>query len=238
LKKLVGILATLVIVLGGLLIFEYLNDYKEESKEREEDKKVITETVEKSTKEETKEQEEDNTIIIEKKEESTESNKTYQFQDIESMEKAQSVGEARDKFFGTERLVKIEDIYKEALTDSIERPVILAQQKEYYKEKPAMPGLSIPFFMKPGFDSRMEMIDFLHYIQCSGLTENAWGKPYYISMSVYQSYKSGVELPEPHQGWGISTEKLKVMDFSDKETMLEEIHLYGDFTGINPSGTK
>jgi hypothetical protein len=200
LKKYVGILVALVIGLGIGFIFGYFYENGEVTKEKEKDIKTATAV----------------------KDKSDSSNKTYQFKDIESMEKAKTVGEAIDRIFGDERLVKTEG-NKDMFT-------------EYYKEKLPTTGVLIPFFMKPGSDSRMEMIDFLHYIKFSGLMENAWGEGYHIQMNVFQPIKPGMNLPDPHQKWGIKIDKLKVMDFSDKETMLGEIHQYGEFEGVNPSG--
>ncbi|USK31385.1 hypothetical protein LIT32_25155 (plasmid) [Bacillus sp. CMF21] len=57
-------------------------------------------------------------------------------------------------------------------------------------------------------------------------------------MNVFQPIKPGMNLPDPHQKWGISTKNVKAMDFSDKETLLGEIHLYGKFQGVNPSEMK
>lgn len=145
----------------------------------------------------------------------------YKFRDIEGIEKAKTVGEAIDAFFYDERLVKTEDNK--------------SMYEEYYKEELNVSGVLIPFFMIPASDSRKEMIDFLHYIQYSELLETAWGEPFLIQMNVFQPIKPGMNLPDPHQKWGVSTENLKLMDFSEKETMVWEIQQYGKFEGYNPS---
>ncbi|MCM3619650.1 hypothetical protein M3936_18935 [Sutcliffiella horikoshii] len=134
---------------------------------------------------------------------------TYQFQDIESMDKAKNVEEAFDKIIGKERLIHNNNTYEN--------------------------NALFPFDLKPGYDTRMEMIDLLHYIQHSGLIENESGHIYLVQMAVYNPIKPGMKRQGPHQKWGISTGDIKVMDFSDKETMLREISLYGTFEGYNPS---
>lgn len=80
-EKIVGILVALVIVLGGLLIFS-INKNGVETKEKKEDIKTVSE---KETK-------------------PVSSNEPYQFQDIESMEKASSIKEAFERIFGKDRL--------------------------------------------------------------------------------------------------------------------------------------
>jgi len=150
------------------------------------------------------------------------SNDTYQFQDIESMEKADSIEEAFERIFGKERN------YEEMIYNDTQ--------------------ILMDIEMKPGIDTRMEMIDFLHYLQFSGLTtrdsisglppENADDKYFYVTMRVFQPIKPGMNEQEPHQSWNIITDKVEIMDFSDKDTVLGEIHRYGVFKGVNPSGMK
>src|SRR5699024_5402373 len=89
--------------------------------------------------------------------------------------------------------------------------------------------------MKIGYDSRMEMIDLLHYIQYSGLLENALEDSYTIRMSIFSERKPGMNEVEAHQSSRISTEKIGAMDFSDKDMMLVELSRYGNFEGVNPS---
>jgi hypothetical protein len=189
-KKLVGILVSLVIVLVAVVIFGYFHY--------------------------------ENRQVVGLEGQDVETKRDgYEFRDIESMEKAKTVGEVIDIFFSEDRLVK---------TDSNKELYEL-----YYKDKLATSAVIIPFFMLPASDSRKEMIDFVHYIQRSELFENAWGEPYNIQMYVYQPIKPGMNLPSPHQQWEISTKNLKLMDFSDKETMVWEIQQYGNFEGYNPS---
>lgn len=145
-------------------------------------------------------------------------NESYQFRDIESMEKASSIEEAFNHIFGEERLYGEGIIYNgtQILTD-IE--------------------------MQPGLNTRMEMIDFLHYVQFSELTTrnsvenltpaNLQDKYYYLTMRVYQPKKPGMNEQKPYQMWSIYTDKVEEMDFSDKGTMLEEIHKYGKLDGTN-----
>lgn len=147
---------------------------------------------------------------------------SYQFKDIERMDKAKTIDDAIDKIFGNDRLVRTEN-NEDILNDYSEQ----VENGSY---------IIIPLFMKVGFDTRMEMIDFLHYIQYSGLTKDSSGHQYRIQMNIYQPIKAGMNLPEPHQKWGIGTDNVEAMDFSDKETMLGEIHRYGEFEGVNPSG--
>lgn len=125
--------------------------------------------------------------------------------------------------------------------------------KQYYFHR-----LFIGIAMKPELDTRMEMIDFLHYLQYSGLTKPHFIKvplpedsvkvnsinpnkhkkmePFTIDMRVYQQIKPGMNMPESLQGWSISSEIIEVMDFSDKEDILNNITKYGKLEGVNPSG--
>lgn len=239
-KKLVGILVALVIVLGGLLIFEYVKDSGEETKVEGEAAIAITET-----------------------------NETYHFKDIESMEKATSIKEAFERIFGKDRLFdnfKDSDSYNGEIkydlggvykTENISKE----NRFTYYPDKQYFfQFMFINITMKTGFDTRMEMIDFLHYLQFSGLT-----KPHFIqgslpedsvkinsiaptapeeipsfdiNMQVFQQIKPGMNMPESHQGWSISSDVIEVMDFSNKDDILNSIHMYGKFDGVNPSGMK
>ncbi|WP_162800324.1 hypothetical protein [Oceanobacillus zhaokaii] len=106
----------------------------------------------------------------------------------------------------------------------------------------------------------MEMVDFLHYLQFSGLTKPDFVKetlpedsvsvmsiyntetpeeipPFTVYMEVFQEIKPGMNKPESHQGWSISSDVIEVMDFSDKEHIVNNINMYGNFEGVNPSGT-
>lgn len=102
-KKLVGILTVLVIILGGLLTFEYLKDSKEETKVKGEDLKTITEEAEQLT----------------------EDKRNYEFKDIENLEKATSVKEAFERIFGKERLFddfKDSDSYTDYESSNFKNP--------------------------------------------------------------------------------------------------------------------
>ncbi|MEP9409526.1 hypothetical protein ABKP09_24930 [Peribacillus frigoritolerans] len=242
-KKIVGILVALVIVLGALLIFS-INKNGVETKEKKEDIKTVSE----------------------KEAKPVSSNEPYQFQDIESMEKATSIKEAFERIFGKDRLFDdYEDnesfnreikysLYGVYNTDNIPSGEMskYLPEKQYFFE-----SMFISIAMKPGFDTRMEMIDFLHYLQFSGLTKPGFIKeslpedsvkvfgvyhavpeeipPFLINMSVFQQIKPGMNLPEPHQKWSISSEVIEVMDFSDKEDIFNRIQSYGTFDGYNPS---
>ncbi|WP_454862266.1 hypothetical protein [Peribacillus frigoritolerans] len=242
-KKIVGILVALVIVLGGLLIFS-INKNGDETKEKKEDIKTVSE----------------------KEAKPVASNEMYQFQDIESMEKATSIKEAFERIFGKDRLFddfednesfngeikySLNGLYN---TDNIPSD----EWSKYFPEKQYFfESMFISIAMKPGFDTRMEMIDFLHYLQFSGLTKPGYIKeslpedsvevfgvyhtepeeipPFRIDMTVRQQIKPGMNTPEPHQTWSISSEVVEVMDFSDKEDIFNRIQSYGDFKGYNPS---
>lgn len=242
-KKIVGILVALVIVLGGLLIFS-INKNGEETKEKKEAIKTVSE----------------------KEAKPVASNETYQFQDIESMEKATSIKEAFERIFGKDRLfddfednesfngeIKY-DLYGVYNADNIPSGEMskYIPGKQYFFE-----SMYFGIVMKPGFDTRMEMIDFLHYLQFSGLTKPGYIKeslpedsievsgvyhtepeempPFLINMTVRQQMKPGMNIPEPHQTWTISSQVVDVMDFSDKEDIFNRILSYGDFKGYNPS---
>lgn len=256
-KKLVGILAALVIVLGGLLIYEYSKDNREATK-------VNGETVVKGDK-------------------PTEDKRNYKFKDIESMEKATSVKEAYERIFGKDRLFddfKDSDSYSDYERSNFNDPFKSEikyylngvyetenASKEgrliYYPENPYYyDSMNIDITLKPSLDTRMEMIDFLHYLQYSGLTkphlikeslpqdfvmvmsvnpkkpEEIELEPFMINMRVYQQIKPGMNMPESHQGWSISSDVIEVMDFSDKESILNSITQYGKFEGVNPSNMK
>ncbi|MCK2000485.1 hypothetical protein MZM54_03640 [[Brevibacterium] frigoritolerans] len=258
-KKLVWILVALVIVLGGLLISEYMKDDREEAKEKGEAATVVAKEVGKST----------------------EDNETYHFQDIENMEKATSINEAFVRIFGKDRLFddfKDSDSYSDYESSNFKDPyngdikyylsgvydsdnIPSDDRFTYFPEKQYFfESMFIGISLKPGFDTRMEMIDFLHYLQYSGLTNHQFikealsedsvkvyniyptepeeKKPFTINMEVYQQIKPGMNMPESHQGWSISSDIIEAMDFSDKESILNSIHMYGKFEGVNPSGMK
>lgn len=256
-EKIVGILVVLVVVLGGLLFFEYANDNEEETKEKREATATSTEG----------------------EENPTEDIRNYQFKDIESMEKATSIKEAYEGIFGKGRLfddfkdsepdshldkTKLKDPYKgeikyivkgvSKLEDDWQKLLTYSPENQYYYER-----IYIDITLNPEFDTRMEMIDFLHYLQYSGLTKPHFIKkslpedfvlvgsvnlkeieeielePFMIYMNVYQQIKPGMNMPESHQGWFISSDVIEVMDFSDKEGILKSIHQYGKFEGYNPT---
>lgn len=258
-KKLV--LVVLAIVLGGLLIFKYANDNEEETKAKGE--ATSASTVRDGT--------------------ATEHNGNYQFQDIENIEKATSIKEAYERIFGKDRLF---DDYKDSesysdTTRSFNDPYkgeIKYFLKGGYENKgntrnksgryiynPEKPhyydSINIDITLNPSLDTRMEMIDFLHYLQYSGLTKQHFIKetlsedfvvvsfinprepedlerePFMINMRVYQQIKPGMNMPESHQGWSISSDVIEVMDFSDKEDILDSISQYGKFEGYNPSSS-
>lgn len=256
-KKLVGILVALVIVLGGLLIFEYTKDNGEETKAKGEAATAITKEAEKKP---------------------TEDKRNYHFKDIESMEKATSVKEAYERIFGKERLFddfKDSDSYTDYEKSNFNDPfkgeikyylngvyetenISNEDRFKYYPENQYyFDMMNIDITLKPSFDTRMEMIDFLHYLQYSGLTkphfinealpedfvrvstinpkEPEEIEPFMINMRVYQQIKQGMNMPESHQGWSISSDVIEVMDFSDKEDILNSISQYGKFEGYNPS---
>ncbi|MEH7306472.1 hypothetical protein [Neobacillus drentensis] len=210
------------------------------------------------------------------------SNKSYQFQDIESMEKATSVKEAYERIFGKDRLfddfkdgdperdpnsTSFKDFFDGEIKYDLNgyyefKNLPPSETLKYYPDKPySYQNIYFNIAMKPGLDTRMEMIDFLHYLQSSGLTKphlikeslpegsvrvnsvdphpNAGPEKnpsFNIYMNVFQKIKPGMNKPESHQRWSISSDVIEVMDFSDKETMLGEIDKYGKFEGVNPSG--
>ncbi len=254
-KKLVGVLVALVIVLSGLLIFEYVKDAKEETKAKGEDKTTSTEDITASTEEAGK-----------PTEEPTEDKRNYKYKDIESMEKATSVKEAYERIFGKERLF---DDFKENSSFNGEMSYYLTgvydfknvpDRSKYYPDKQYyLYYVSISITLNPEFDTRMEMIDFLHYLQYSGLTKPhniikeplpeeyatvhkvvstmpEKSEPFTIDMKVYQTIKPGMNTPESHQGWSIKSDVIEVMDFSNKDDILNSITQYGKFQGVNPSG--
>ena len=160
---------------------------------------------------------------------------SYQFQDIEGMKKAESIEEAYLKIFGENRLYENNPHFD--------------REDAIYNEKGIFYGDTYVYLlieMETGIDTRMEMIDFLHYLQYSDLTSNETvdgfasnrgsGEDFIVDMRVFQPVKPGMNTPKPHQIWRVSSSVLSVMDFSDKETMLNDIHQYGNFEGVNPSG--
>lgn len=264
-KKLVGVLVVLVIVLGGVLIFEYVKEFKEETKAKGEAVAVTA-------------------ITTKKAEKPTGTNKTYHFKDIESKKKATSIQEAFEVVFGKGRLFddfKDSDSYSDYEKSNFKDPydgqikyylkgVYKTENipvKDWFKYNPEkqyiFDSVIINITMKPGVDTRMEMIDFLHYLKFSGLTKPHYIKeslpedsvkvngilnsvnatpekipPFTIYMSVFQPIKSGMNTPEPHQEWSISSDIIEKMDFSDEEDVLNNINMYGKFKGVNPSGMK
>ena len=86
----------------------------------------------------------------------------------------------------------------------------------------------------------MEMIDFLNYIQYSNLITTSSindkfkidnkEEPYNLNMVVYGLIEPGMNDPEPQQTWILSTDKIELMDFTDKNKILSDISLYGDYS--------
>jgi hypothetical protein len=259
LKKLVVILAALVIVLGGLLIYEYAKDNREETKTKGESVPAIAAKVEKPS----------------------EDGRTYHFKDIDGMKKATSVKEAFVRIFGKDRLFddfKDSESYTDYEKGNFNDPykgeikyylngvyqfenIPSEERMKYYPDKQYyFDMMNIDITMKPDVDTRMEMIDFLHYLQYSGLTKPHFIKeslpenfvmvmsvnpkdpeeielePFMINMRVYQQIKPGMNMPESHQGWSINSDVIEKMDFSDKEDILNNVAAYGKFEGVNPSG--
>lgn len=254
LKRLVGILGVLVIILGGALVYFVFIEKGPEEVANGSPAKVDKEN---------------------------ESPGNYQFQDIESMEKATSVKEAYERIFGKNRLFddfKDSDSYSDYEKSNFNDP--FKGEIKYYLKGVNEPGelpdndsfkyspekqhyyyfdmLNTDIILQPKFDTRMEMIDFLHYLQFSGLTKPHFVKealpedfvmitsihhneikrepePFMINMRVYQEIKPGMNMPESHQGWSISSDVIEVMDFSDKESILNSITMYGKFSGYNPT---
>ncbi|MGE7835208.1 hypothetical protein [Viridibacillus arvi] len=179
-KKLVGFLIALVIILGGLWSFNLRDDSKGVMENNKDYKESVLNTLENHEQPDFE---------------------SYQFKDIESMEKAETLEEAFDKIFGNERLFDGD-----------------------------MDGGVITIEMKPDYDTRREMIDFLHFIQYSDLIGSELDeKTGIVNMQVVKPIKPGMNRPEAHQKWAIHVDQVKIMDFRDKETMLDEISLYGKY---------
>jgi hypothetical protein len=120
-KKIVAVLITIMIFFGGFFLYSRIND--QNNRKNEIEKITIS-----------------NKIKMSKIE-----SRKYQFQDIEELEKAQSIKEAFDFVFGKDRLFNNTDI----------------------KDFPG--NIDINIRGNNGIDTRMEMIDFLNYIQYSDL---------------------------------------------------------------------
>lgn len=240
-KKRVGILLTIVFCLGIGFAFGYIYANKEATNEQ--------------------------------------ANEMYKFQDIESMEKANSVKEAFEHIFGEDRLFDdlkdsdtayygpdshFEDPFDGEIKYYISGTTEKDESRNYLPNKRyVFEHIVINITLKPGHDTRMEMIDFLHYLQYSGLSEphfieealpedsvrvvsrygdvndaNVSEETFAISMDVYQQIKPGMNTPEPHQEWFIHSDAIEAMDFSDKNEIFNNITRYGNFEGYNPSGTE
>lgn len=241
-KKLVGVLIGLVIVLAGLLIYGYFH-YKN----------LATTTV-------TVEDKAVGSAATKEQAKKTDNNKTYQFQDIESMPKATSVKQAFERIFGKNRLF---DDFKgnrpeinyhlKSIVPDVRTALSSKDGHKYNPEKPYLFfTVSMAITAKSGIDTRMEMIDFLHYLKFSGITKNDVIKeplpedsvevdmltakkppeqlqPFTIFMAVYPQIKPGMNIPERLQNWVIKSDVIEQMDFSDKQDILNNITMYGDF---------
>ncbi|MCM3725091.1 hypothetical protein M3226_05185 [Neobacillus cucumis] len=240
-KKLVGILIGLVIVLAGLLIYGYFH-YKN----------LATTTV-------TVEDKVVGSVATKEQANRTDNNETYQFKDIESMRKATSEKQAFERIFGKNRLF---DDFKgnrpeikyhlKGIDPNIRTALVSKDGHKYNPEKPYLFFyMSIAITAKSGIDTRMEMIDFLHYLKFSGLTKPHIIKeslpedsvkvdglmakepeqlpPFTIFMTVFPQIKPGMNMPEPLQNWMIKSDIIEQMDFSDKQDILNNITMYGKF---------
>lgn len=247
-KKLVGILIGLVIVLAGLLIYGFFQ-YKNLATTVTVEDKIVEKSVA------TKEQADKS---------GSNKSKTYQFQDIESMPKATSVPQAFERIFGKNRLFN--DFKDYGPSDSYKGEIIyylkgifdfdnipINDRSIYNPGKPYIyHSILINFIMKSGVDTRMEMIDFLHYLKFSGLTKNDLIKEplpkdsivyinqilptkpeqmpnFSITMAVFPQIKPGMNTPHSSQYWSINSDSIEQMDFSDKQDILNNITMYGKF---------
>lgn len=161
----------------------------------------------------------------------------YEFKDIERMDKAKSFEEAFDNYFGHDR-------HFTAYANGDENDEILlgGPIRELDWKQIADREVQIHIQMKIGVDTRVEMIDFLHYLQYSGLLDveepidnDPNEDSFRIRMLVYPPTKPGMNIPEAYQEWSINNKKVKVMDFSDKLDILRYISQYGEFIGVNPT---
>lgn len=201
-KKVIAFLTLLVLILGGSLVYVLTTNDNDAHSDITNEKPINN----------------NESIAIA-------DDKTYQFKNIENLEKAKSIDEAFNKIFGNNRLFEDKSINYD---------------RDY---------VSLGININPRSDIRMEMIDFLNYVQYSNLISTNSIKDqmkehtgrkgpndfYTITMYVYQVIKPGMNSPKAHLKWSISTSQLEQIDFSDKETLLNEINSYGNFELIDPS---
>ena len=191
-KNIVAILTSLMIFFGGFFLYVRIND--QNSRKNEIEKITVS-----------------NKIKMSKIE-----SERYQFQDVEEIDKAQSIEEAFDFIFGKDRLFNNTSIN-------------------------FFPGnIDVNISGNTGTNTRMEMIDFLNYIQYSNLITTSSindkfkidnkEEPYNLNMVVYGLIEPGMNDPEPQQTWILSTDKIELMDFTDKNKILSDIGLYGDYS--------
>ena len=191
-KNIVAILTSLMIFFGGFFLYVRIND--QNSRKNEIEKITVS-----------------NKIKMSKIE-----SERYQFQDVEEVDKAQSIEEAFDFIFGKDRLFNNTSIN-------------------------FFPGnIDVNISGNTGTNTRMEMIDFLNYIQYSNLITTSSindkfkidnkEEPYNLNMVVYGLIEPGMNDPEPQQTWILSTDKIELMDFTDKNKILSDISLYGDYS--------
>ena len=191
-KNIVAILTSLMIFFGGFFLYVRIND--QNSRKNEIEKITVS-----------------NKIKMSKIE-----SERYQFQDVEEIDKAQSIEEAFDFIFGKDRLFNNIGIN-------------------------FFPGnIDVNISGNTGTNTRMEMIDFLNYIQYSNLITTSSindkfkidnkEEPYNLNMVVYGLIEPGMNDPEPQQTWILSTDKIELMDFTDKNKILSDISLYGDYS--------
>lgn len=191
-KNIVAILTSLMIFFGGFFLYVRIHD--QNSRKNEIEKITVS-----------------NKIKMSKIE-----SERYQFQDVEEIDKAQSIEEAFDFIFGKDRLFNNTGIN-------------------------FFPGnIDVNISGNMGTNTRMEMIDFLNYIQYSNLITTSSindkfkidnkEEPYNLNMVVYGLIEPGMNDPEPQQTWILSTDKIELMDFTDKNKILSDISLYGDYS--------
>lgn len=191
-KNIVAILTSLMIFFGGFFLYVRIND--QNSRKNEIEKITVS-----------------NKIKMSKIE-----SERYQFQDVEEIDKAQSIEEAFDFIFGKDRLFNNTSIN-------------------------FFPGnIDVNISGNTGTNTRMEMIDFLNYIQYSNLITTSSindkfkidnkEEPYNLNMVVYGLIEPGMNDQEPQQTWILSTDKIELMDFTDKNKILSDISLYGDYS--------
>ncbi len=221
---------------------------EEEAKKKvEADGTVITEVNE--PKEEKKEKVKPATKSIEGTTDDARPIIAYHWHNIESMEKADTILEAVETIYGSDRYYydnteKRIELMGNMFDENNDKTLFGYQLNGKSEVVDFSNNFTFNLVIDNSVDMRMEMIDFLHYLKESGLIisesnfNNLQIRDYsnftYL-INLYDERLPGENYSKASISWGIRAETLHEMDFSNKEGIYRKIFNFGKYEGPYPS---